>query len=135
MCRCNTLNLCDLAQTDWVEQVVLKYTTLFVVMAGLLGYCGFGTFSKTLWRAVTYSFLWGVALFFLLGALAGAPPFGFEVTATCITVHLTDTKFLNPRDYTSGVWDTLAVCFAVNQIFAVVSSGAGYISWLGYNRV
>lgn len=77
----------------------------------------------------------GYRVIFLLGALAGAPPFGFKVTATCFTVHLTDTKFLNPRDYTSGVWDTLAVCFAVNQIFAVVWSGVVYISWLGFNRV
>ena len=62
--RCNTLNLCVLSQTHRVEHVVLKYTIVAVVMAGLLGYAGFGTFSKTLWRAVKYSFLWGIALFF-----------------------------------------------------------------------
>ncbi len=59
-----------------------------IFCGGLLSYYAFGYFSKTLWRAVTYSFLWGVAVFVLLIALGmGTQPLNFDVLVEWFALH------------------------------------------------
>ena len=95
--------------------------TAVVFFFALLGYVGFGFFSKTPRRAVAYSFLWGVAIFMLLGALGGeGQPYGFDVSAACFNLHYDDAVIFDVGDYASGVFALFAVCFASHQIFAII---------------
>lgn len=116
--------------------MVLDLTAAVVFGSGLLGYIGFGFFSKTLRRAVTYSFLLGVATYILLGALGGeGQPFGFDVSAACITLHHNDAVIFDVVDHTSGVFDVFALCFALHQIFAIIITVWFYAAGKFYNRV
>ena len=84
--------------------MALEFIGVVLVMTGWLGYSSFGLFSKTFLRAVTYSFLWGAAMFVLLGALAGeSQPFGFDFSAWCISLRGHDDVIFTVDDYTSGV--------------------------------
>lgn len=96
-------------------------------MVGLCGYYCFGYFSKPLWRALTYSFLWGVAIFLLLGTLGGEPPFGFDVLLLCDAMRQIVANFFTVSDPTSDVFDTLAVCFALHQFVAIIIPVAIYV--------
>ena len=54
----------------------------------LAGYLLLGVYSQTLWQALKYGFLWGVAIFIFIVALGGAQILDFEVLAMRFALHL-----------------------------------------------
>jgi hypothetical protein len=54
----------------------------------LVGYIGLGVYSQTLWRALKYGFLWGVAIFIFAIALGSPQPLQFDALAVRLGLHL-----------------------------------------------
>ena len=54
----------------------------------LAGYILLGVYSQTLWQALKYGFLWGVAIFIFIVALSGSKIADFEVLAVRFGLHL-----------------------------------------------
>lgn len=54
----------------------------------LAGYILLGVYSQTLWQALKYGFLWGVAIFIFIVALGGAQILDFNALAARFVLHL-----------------------------------------------
>ena len=114
--------------------MVLELIGLVVILSGLAGYYGIAFFSKSLWRAVTYSFLWGIAIYLLLGTLGGAAPFGFDVLSGCSALHQIGTIKLGAGAHFSSVFAGLVVCFVLNQIVAIILRVVIYVERKIYDQ-
>ncbi len=54
----------------------------------LAGYILLGVYSQSLWQALKYGFLWGVAIFIFIIALGGAQILDFDALAVRFALHL-----------------------------------------------
>ncbi len=54
----------------------------------LAGYIGLGVYSQSLWQALKYGFLWGVAIFIFIVALSGSKLPEMDVLAVRFGLHL-----------------------------------------------
>ena len=116
--------------------MALEYTTAGVFIFGLLGYVGFGYFSKTFLRAMTYSFLWAVAVYILLGALAGdGQHFGFDASPACFVLNHEGAVIFDATENVSGAFNLFAVCFTSHQIVAIIVTIIFYAWGKFYNWV
>jgi hypothetical protein len=72
--------------------VVLELITTAIELAAnpfaLAGYILLGVYSQTLWQALKYGFLWGVAIFIFIVALSGAQILDFNALAVRFALHL-----------------------------------------------
>ncbi len=54
----------------------------------LVGYIGLGVYSQTLWQALKYGFLWGLAIFIFRIALSSSQLSAFDELAVRLGLHL-----------------------------------------------
>ncbi len=54
----------------------------------LVGYIGLGVYSQTLWQALKYGLLWGLAIFIFRIALSGSQLTAFDELAVRFGLHL-----------------------------------------------
>ncbi|MCZ6845034.1 MAG: hypothetical protein O7F69_03960 [Alphaproteobacteria bacterium] len=54
----------------------------------LVGYIGLGVYSQTLWQALKYGLLWGLAIFIFRIALSGSQLSAFDELAVRFGLHL-----------------------------------------------
>ena len=54
----------------------------------LVGYIALGVYSQTLWQALKYGVLWGVAIFIFIVALSGSQLSAIDVMALRFGLHL-----------------------------------------------
>ena len=69
-------------------ELITKAIELAANPFALVGYIGLGVYSQTLWRALKYGFLWGVAVFIFSLALGGPQPLQFDLLALSFGLHL-----------------------------------------------
>ncbi|NKB48333.1 MAG: hypothetical protein GKS02_03100 [Alphaproteobacteria bacterium] len=117
------------------EREIIELIGLLVVFSGLAGYYGSAFFAKTLLRALVFNLFLGVALYTVMGTLKSASPLGFDVLAACNGLHQIGTIKFDGSAYTSSMFKGLAVCFAVNQIVAIVLTVVFYLDRWIYDRV
>ncbi len=72
--------------------MVLELLTTALELAAnpfaLVGYIGLGVYSQTLWQALKYGFLWGMAIFIFSIALGRLQPLQFDILAVRFGLHL-----------------------------------------------
>jgi hypothetical protein len=72
--------------------VILQLITTAIELAAnpfaLAGYILLGVYSQTLWQALKYGFLWGVAIFIFSIALSGSQLPSLDVMAIRLGLHL-----------------------------------------------
>ena len=71
-----------------ILELITKAIDLAANPFALVGYIGLGVYSQTLWRAVKYGFLWGVAIFIFSLALGGPQPLQFDLLALSFALRL-----------------------------------------------
>lgn len=71
-----------------ILELITKAIELAANPFALVGYIGLGVYSSTLWRAVKYGFLWGLAVFIFSIALGGPQPLQFDLLALQLGLHL-----------------------------------------------
>ena len=71
-----------------VLELISKAVELAANPFALVGYIGLGVYSQTLWRALKYGFLWGVAIFIFTIALGDPQPLQFDLLAVRLGLHI-----------------------------------------------
>jgi hypothetical protein len=70
-----------------VLELIVKAIELAANPFALVGYIGLGVYSQTLWQALKYGFLWGVAVFIFTIALGNPQPLQFDQLAVRLGLH------------------------------------------------
>lgn len=110
--------------------MALEFIQWTCFCAMILGYIYFGCFSKTFWRAVSGSFLWGLALFILLSTLGSEEAYGLKVPIVCGFFRGLIFETLNVDIYSWNVFGSVGVCLVLNLTVAVVWAGGLYLRGL-----
>jgi len=103
--------------------VILELITTAIELAAnpfaLVGYILLGVYSQTLWQALKYGFLWGVAIFIFIIALSGSQLLDFSALAVRFGLHLVGA---------------IIITVAVFYLYRVLRRGSGGGSGRGGGR-